>query len=234
MTSLLPTDTSSFEVGINEEGTQTSPSLAVAVERDAADSSTGSDELEELPGSPSRFGDLDLGAFTPGSALLTQREIAALAGDIAESPGRASWSLSSVAQQRLEQQQRRMLLLEKENARLAQRLSLLLDQLKEGVRTSDSRKWRHKYMVEVLRRSSLERRNGHLRRQLYRMQGEYLQQTAAVTGGCDPLPLFEAWDNVSDMDVPLSPRQIHLRRLGYLALELPRNGSAWRNALGDS
>ena len=83
--------------------------------------------------------------------------------------------------------------------------------------------------MELLRRSSLERRNGHLRRQLYRMQGEYLQQSAAgagvqLAGESAPLPLPDAWGDETELEVG-SPRKLQLRRLSYLSLELPRAGS---------
>lgn len=142
--------------------------------------------------------------------------------DAGESGRRSSRSLSGAVQQRLEKQQRRMLLLETENARLVQRLSSLIEQVKAGMRSTDSRKWRHKYMVEVLRRSSLERRNGQLRRQLLRMQGDCVRQVAVRNESCSSALQSESWDGASELDAPCSPRRAHLDRLAYLGLETSR------------
>ena len=79
--------------------------------------------------------------------------------------------------------------LEMENGRLLMRLSLLLKQTHlDG--THDGRKWRHKYMVELLRRASLERRNEQLARRL--------QQLEASAGAQERQPLRET---LSELDV---------------------------------
>ena len=105
--------------------------------------------------------------------------------------------------------------LEMENGRLLMRLSLLLKQTHlDG--THDGRKWRHKYMVELLRRASLERRNEQLARRL--------QQLEASAGAQERQPLRElpeAWEEPGEL-VELLPSACsemwELHRLQHLDL----------------
>ena len=105
--------------------------------------------------------------------------------------------------------------LELENGRLLMRLSLLLKQTHlDG--THDGRKWRHKYMVELLRRASLERRNEQLARRLQQLEASAGAQERQL-----PRELPEAWAEPGEL-VELLPSACsemwELHRLQHLDL----------------
>ena len=101
--------------------------------------------------------------------------------------------------------------LERDNAKLLQRLTLLLHQGgwcdAVAPTAADARKWRHKYMVELLRRASLERRNMQLTRQASRL--------SLQSAGAAPPLLGEAWEDPGELH---ELRLTHRPRLAHLDL----------------
>ena len=108
--------------------------------------------------------------------------------------------------------------LERENAKLLQRLTLLLHQggwrAAAAPTAADARKWRHKYMVELLRRASLERRNMQLARQASRLSPH---DVAVPPAEVRPL-LWDPWDDPGELHELTLPRALARPRLAHLDL----------------
>lgn len=67
------------------------------------------------------------------------------ASECSEAADRQGWSPPGVAGERLEASQRRVLILEKENARLVARRALLPDRNEAGGLSGEARQWKHRH-----------------------------------------------------------------------------------------
>jgi hypothetical protein len=79
---------------------------------------------------------------------------------------------------------------------------------------ADARKWRHKYMVELLRRASLERRNMQLARQASRLSPH---DVAVPPAEVRPL-LWDPWEDPGELHELTLPRALARPRLAHLDL----------------
>ncbi|KAL3906843.1 MAG: hypothetical protein SGPRY_010395 [Prymnesium sp.] len=175
-----------------------------------------------------------------GGGALVEREMEARfdwqsrASECSEATDRQGWSPPGVTGERLEASQRRVLILEKENARLVARRALLPDRNEAGGRSGEARQWKHRhasctdlhnahgltlpanlgrwYMTEVLRRSSLERRNEELRKQLCRLKGDHATDSRGL-----PAPSHSG----SHCEGLWAVRSARTGRLAFLDLNLP-------------
>ena len=85
---------------------------------------------------------------------------------------------------------------------------------RSNVTAAAARKWRHKYMVELLRRASLERRNMQLARQASRLSPH---DVAVPPAEVRPL-LWDPWEDPGELHELTLPRALARPRLAHLDL----------------